>query len=76
MFLFLHFELKTNNKQFLQNILIRNFTLTVVMMLQSASIQLYMASESKVQTPMRNITIQLFRINLVKNKTKQDVQES
>jgi hypothetical protein len=58
---FLHFELKTNNKQFLQNILIRNFTLTVVMMLQSASIQLYMASESKVQTPMRNITIQLFR---------------
>jgi len=45
------------------------------MMLQSANIQLYKASESEVQTPMKRKITQLSIIKLVK-KTKQDVQES
>ena len=45
------------------------------MTLQSANIQLYKASESEVQTPMKRKITQLSIIKLVK-KTKQDVQES
>jgi len=45
------------------------------MTLQSANTQLYKASESEVQTPMKRKITQLSIIKLVK-KTKQDVQES
>ena len=69
---FLHYGLKAKNKEFLQWHISQ--TLTVVMMLWSGNIQLYMASESKVQTPMTRNMKQFSELTYWE-KTKQDVQD-